>query len=85
ELAQTIEGHTDAVYRVTFNPTGTHLLSCGHAGSLHVWNLADGKSLLTNTLPSVAYSASYSSDGKRIIASCANGSAYFVEVPEAAQ
>jgi WD40 repeat protein len=85
QLARTLTGHADPVYRVLFNPTSTRLISCGHAGSLIIWNPADGAQLATVQLPAVAYHAALSPDGKRIVASCADGKAYVAELPAAAQ
>ncbi|MFP6691457.1 MAG: WD40 repeat domain-containing protein [Pirellulales bacterium] len=83
--AKEFKGHTDAIYLVAFSSNSARLLSCGHAGSLIVWNVADGAKLFTNKLPSVAYSAAYSPDGARIVASCSNASSVLVNVPAAAR
>ena len=80
-----LAGHDDAVYRVAFSPKGNRLLSLGHAGDLRVWNVADGKVLFKTRLPAVAYSAIYSPSGEQVLAACANASAYFVALPEAAK
>jgi WD40 repeat protein len=85
QLARTLTGHEDPIYRVLFNPTSTRLISCGHAGNLIVWNPADGAQLATVQLPAVAYHAALSPDGKRIVASCAESKAYVIELPAAAQ
>ena len=69
---KTLAGHMDDVYRVQFNPTGTRLLSIGYAGTLTVWNVADGEGLLFTkkmTAPDgkslVLFYGSYTPDGKR--------------------
>lgn len=85
QLSQTLAGHSDAVYRVAFNAAGSRLLSCGHAGNLIVWNAANGEQLATQELPAVAYYAAYSPDGQRAVVACADGKAYLVEIPTAAQ
>jgi len=85
ELSQTISEVGEAVYRMSFNPGGTRLLTCGHAGNLVVWNTASGEQLAAIKLPSVAYSASYAPDGTRVVAACADGKAYIVPLPAAAQ
>ncbi|QDU93691.1 WD40 repeat domain-containing protein [Lignipirellula cremea] len=84
-LASTIAGHEDAVYRVQYNPAGTRLLSCGHSGDIQIWNAANGASLLKSTLPSVAYSACYTPDGKSVLAAGADSKAYLLPLPAAAQ
>lgn len=86
ELVHTLGGHRDAVYSLRFNRPGTHLLSGGHTGSLLLWNLQDGsRNALSGKVPGVAYSAAFAPDRKQALVSGANGNAYFVPLPDAAQ
>jgi WD40 repeat protein len=85
QAAAPIKGHTDAIYRGAFNTAGNRILTCGHAGSLNVWDAASGQQLFTTKLAAAAYYAAHSPDGKRVVAACADGKAYIVDLPEAAQ
>ena len=70
-----LEGHTDYIHDVTFNPAGDHVLSYGYAGHLKVWNLADGAKLSEQRIGRVGNSARYSPDGKKLILSNGDGTA----------
>lgn len=85
QAAAPLKGHTDAIYRVAYNQAATRLMTCGHAGSVNVWDAAAGQPLFTSKLPAVAYYAALSADGSRIVAACADGKAYVVEVPQNAR
>ena len=80
-VMKNLEGHTDAVYQLTFNQPGTRLLSCGQAGSLIIWNVSDGQPAFSGNAPSVLYSGTYSRDGSAIAIAGAAGSTAFVAVP----
>ena len=64
-----------------FNPTGTRLMSIGYAGTVNVWDVASSKVVFTKKLPTVLYSGTYSTDGKRIAATANDGKTYFVDLP----
>jgi WD40 repeat protein len=85
QLKLSLTGHSDHVYRVVFNPAGTRLMSTGYTGNVFVWDVASGKQLFTTKLPSSANFAVYSPDGARALVSCADGNAYFIDLPAEAR
>ena len=85
QLTRTVEGHTDEIYRVQFNAQSTRIMSVGHSGALSIWNVADGQQAMTSTLANVAYFATYSADGTKVIATCSDGKAYVVDISEDAR
>jgi hypothetical protein len=60
-------------------------MSTGYTGHVFVWDLANGKQLFTTKLPSAANFAVYSPDGARALVSCADGNAYFIDLPAEAR
>ena len=85
EPVQVLKGHRDDLYRVQFNPRGTRLLSAGYSGTLTIWDTAAGKPLFETRIPVVLYSASYSSDGKRVAVTASDHKSYLIDVPDNAQ
>jgi WD40 repeat protein len=85
QLKLSITGHADHIYRVVFNPAGTRLLSTGYTGQVFVWDVASGKELFTTKLPSAANYAVYAPDASRALVSCADGNAYFIDLPAEAR
>ena len=83
--SQTLLGHKDDVYRVSFNEQGNRLLSIGYAGTLNVWDLGSQKSAFQSKLPAIAYAGSYSSDGSRVAVSTDDGKKYLIEIPQSAR
>jgi WD40 repeat protein len=84
-ITKNLVGHTDAVYQLAFNQAGTRLLSCGRAGNLTIWNVADGKPAFNGKAPNVLYSGTYSRDGTAIAIAGASGLTAFVTLPAAAR
>ena len=82
---QELKGHRDDLYRVQFNPRGTRLLSAGYSGTLAIWDPAAGKPVFETRMPIVLYSASYSSDGKRVAVTASDHKSYLINVPDNAQ
>jgi WD40 repeat protein len=85
QLSKTFQGHADAVYRVSFSPKGTRILSCGHAGAAIVWDVAGGQQLFTAAAPSVLYDAGYAPDGANVALAGADGRTFLYAIPAAAQ
>lgn len=86
EAPQTIlDGHADDIYRVEFSPSGSRLLSVGYSGTIRVWDVAVGKTLLEESIENVSYSARYSPDGVRLIVSSNDRAARLLDIPEAAR
>jgi WD40 repeat protein len=64
---RTIEGLSDDVQALIFNPDGTRLLSVDQSGKLKVWDFATGRELAATTLPGVhVRRIQFSRDGKRL-------------------
>ena len=81
KLIRSITGHADEVYHVQFNAAGTKILTCGHVGNVNVWNVSDGMQAFTSPLPSISYSATYIRGGTQVIATCADGNSYVIDLP----
>jgi WD40 repeat protein len=83
--AQTVTGHSDHIYRATYNPAGTRIATLGYSGSLFIWDTT-GNSLHKQTLPVKAgYSICYSPDGKELAVATADNRVLLVQLPAAAQ
>jgi WD40 repeat protein len=84
-IERTLEGHSDYVHSVAFNPQGTRLLSYGYAGELKVWNPADGQVLHQERIGRIGNFAHYASDGTRVLLSNGDGTARVYPLPAQAQ
>jgi len=80
-----LDGHKDDVYRVRFNPAGNKLLSIGYTGVVNIWDIAAGKSVFSNKLPTITYGGNYVAAGARIAATATDGKTYFVDLPAEAR
>ncbi len=68
-----LTGANDTINQIVFSPSGTHLASAINDGSVIVWDIVSGRSLLTLgdysltlDVAAPAYAVAYSPDGKRI-------------------
>jgi WD40 repeat protein/DNA-binding SARP family transcriptional activator len=67
-------GHVGHVNTVQFDPSGKRLVSAGRDGTVRIWNTAGGEALATLlTYRHDALGARFSSGGKRVVSSEANG------------
>jgi WD40 repeat protein len=57
----------DDLYGVVFSKDGKLLATCGYAGSLTLWNLADGKPATTKLPRRLAMCLAIAPDGKAIV------------------
>ncbi|MFN9718451.1 MAG: WD40 repeat domain-containing protein [Planctomycetota bacterium] len=80
-IERTLVGHNDYIHSVAFNSQGTRLLSYGYAGTLRIWNPADGSSLLEQRSGRIGNSACYSQDGARVLSANGDGLARILELP----
>lgn len=81
KLTATLGQETDPTYRAIFSPTGKHLLTCGHTGRIVVWDLEKQSPQFEGLAPTVAYDATYSTDGKNLIIAGADGTAHRLAPP----
>lgn len=84
-LRQTLEGHPDYIYRVTFNHAGNRLLSCGYGGNLMVWEYPGGKQLFAARAKGVLNYTAYSTDDTRLVTASDDGAARILDVPASAR
>ena len=85
EPVKIIGGHKDDVYRVQFNRKGNRLLTAGYSGTINIWETGTGKAAFTAKLPTVVYSARYSTDGKRLAVASDDNKTYLIDLPPNAQ
>jgi WD40 repeat protein/serine/threonine protein kinase len=74
-----LRGHTAAVYGPRFDPSGKYLVSGGWDGETRMWSLADGSSRVLHQCDGYAFFPSFDRDGKRVGATCADGTAYVLD------
>ena len=66
-LTRTIQGLSDDVQALTFNPDGTRLLSVDVSGNLKLWDFATGREVAGTTLTGLSVRRiRFSRDGKRL-------------------
>jgi WD40 repeat protein len=67
---QTLEGHTDSVYSVTFSHDGRRLASSSNDKTMRIWDTETGamQQTLKGHMRSV-YSVTFSYDGRRLASS----------------
>lgn len=80
ELLRAIAGHDGFVHALAFDGGNERLVSGGHTGRITVWNVADGKPILSAKVPDFASAYSLSPNGSQIAAGCHNSKAYVVSL-----
>jgi WD40 repeat protein len=84
--AQTVTGHSDHVYRASYNPAGNRIATIGYGGHLFVWDAAAGTSLHNQALPVKAgFSLAYAPDGKELAIATSDNRLLLVTIPAGAQ
>ena len=81
EERKTLEGHSDYIHCVAFDPPGAKLISYGYAGHLKVWNTADGGLMHQSRVGKVGNYAQFSPDGTKILLSNGDGTANVIPSP----
>src|SRR5262249_12234336 len=71
----------DWINQIRLSPDGQKLASVGNAGWLCLWNMADGKLLFQQRMPTPLYSVSFSHDGKLLVTGNYNGTATVLKLP----
>jgi len=61
------KGHTDTVYMIAFNPTGTLVASASEDHQVRLWRLSDRRTIAILKHPSGIYCVTFSTDGKYIL------------------
>ncbi len=67
-VAATLKGHSDAVTCVVYAPTGDHLASASKDGAIKIWQVSDGRAIVTSHGHFVT-SLIYSPDGRYLAGS----------------
>ena len=75
------EENQQAQHAIHYNASGNRIAACGHAGTLTIFNSADGASLFETRLPAASYLVGQSTDASRLVAACADGVVRIVDVP----
>ena len=76
-----LTGHKDYVHSVSFNATGTRLLSYSYSGDLRVWDVSNGQQRLERTVGRIGNYANYDPSGTRVILSNGDAMARVMELP----
>ena len=71
KLIKDLEGHRDSITAIAFSPDGSAIASGGGSedSTIHLWDLATGKSMKVFTGTGRVYSVAFSPDGKILAAS----------------
>jgi WD40 repeat protein len=68
---QSLKGHGDIVYRVTFSPDGKLLASASYDGTIKIWDTVSGEHLRTMIMsPGTLRSLEFSPDGELLASGC---------------
>ncbi|KAG2046113.1 WD40 repeat-like protein [Suillus hirtellus] len=67
QVGQPCKGHTDTVYTIAFNPTGTLIASASEDQQVRLWRLSDRSPIAIFKHPDQLYCATFSADGKHIL------------------
>jgi cytochrome c len=76
-VARVLEGHSQNVNGVAFTADGQSLVSAGYDATVRIWPLTGNAAPVIATLPTALNAVAVAPDGE-IVASGANGSAYFL-------
>ena len=69
-----LRGHEDEVDYVSFDPSGTRLVTAGDDATVRIWSATDGSSLkVLDRLPSPTVAALFTPDGRDVIAAARDG------------
>ena len=85
-VVQTLDGHTDLVYKGVLSPDEKILASCSRDGKIKLWDLATGRELRTlagHTMPVKA--VAFSPDGKQLASASNDGTLRLWDVASGVQ
>jgi WD40 repeat protein len=80
---QSGQGHTGLVSAVAVTPDGRHVVSGSHDNTLRVWDLKDGKEILTFTVDGELRACIVAQDNRTIVAGDGFGRVHFLQLVEA--
>jgi WD40 repeat protein len=80
---QSGQGHTGLVSAVAVTPDGRHVVSGSHDNTLRVWDLKDGKEILTFTVDGELTACGAALDNRTIVAGDGFGRLHFLQLVEA--
>jgi WD40 repeat protein len=81
--ALAVEGHTSWVDAVAVTPDGRHVISGSYDNTLRVWDLKDGKGILTFTANAQVTTCLVAQDNQTLVAGDGFGRLHFLELVEA--
>ncbi|KAG2153445.1 uncharacterized protein EDB93DRAFT_1248718 [Suillus bovinus] len=67
QVGEPYKGHTDSVYMIALNPTGTIIASASYDLQVRLWRLSDRRTIAIFKHPNKVYCVAFSTDGKHIL------------------
>ena len=80
ETLRTLHGHSSGVNAVVVSPAGHRALSCSYDNTLRLWDLRDGKELVTLTVDGNVKACSLAPDNRTIVAGDGFGRVHFLRL-----
>jgi transducin (beta)-like 1 len=80
KVRSTLAKHSTMVYALAFSPNGEYVASGSSDRSVHIWSARDGTLVRSFTAPSGVFDISFSRNGDKLAASCANSSVALVDL-----
>jgi WD40 repeat protein len=80
QTLRTLQGHTNWVTAVALTPDGRHIVSGSRDYTLRVWDLKDGKELVTFAIDGNVTACAVAHDNRTIVAGDSFGRVHFLRL-----